>query len=195
MTSRRAAAEPHVRRQPKVVALFFADLTPYEYGCEEPRSNVLNVGWLSRQHPFPTGGVSESFVNVLRRLVASPVNLYRGYHICEFCPGPREFLSPTGLRTIDPPKDTMGNGEIRVVGPIGLVYVAPTLSLTTLRRITIPRPQSSYKRSSPSMTSQAPNKQLQRTVTRRRGRGACAPLHYAHAPRITQQRADAELQR
>jgi hypothetical protein len=40
-----------------------------------------------------------------------------------------------------------------------------------------------------------PNKQLQRTVTRRRGRGACASLHYAHAPRITRQRAAAELRR
>jgi hypothetical protein len=107
--------------------LFFADLTPYEYGREEPRSNVLNVGWLSREHSFPTGGVSDAFINVLRRLVASPVNLYRGYHICEFCPEPSEFLGPTGLRMIDPPKDTMGNGEIRVVGSNGLVYVAPAL--------------------------------------------------------------------
>ena len=40
---------------------------------------------------------------------------------------------------------------------------------------------------------QPPNKQLQRTVTRRRGRGACAPFHYAHAPRWTAQRAAAEL--
>jgi hypothetical protein len=39
------------------------------------------------------------------------------------------------------------------------------------------------------------NKQLQRTVTRRRVRGACAPFHYAHAPRITWQRAAAELRR
>ena len=41
----------------------------------------------------------------------------------------------------------------------------------------------------------AHNKQLQRTVIRRRGRGACASLHYAHAPRITRQRAAAELRR
>ena len=32
---------------------------------------------------------------------------------------------------------------------------------------------------------QPPNKQLQRTVIRRRGRGACASFHYAHAPRWT----------
>ena len=39
----------------------------------------------------------------------------------------------------------------------------------------------------------SPNKQLQRTVTRRRGRAASAPFHYALAPRITRQRAAAEL--
>jgi hypothetical protein len=43
--------------------------------------------------------------------------------------------------------------------------------------------------------STPPNKQLQRTVTRRRGDGASAPFHYALAPRITRQRAAAELRR
>jgi hypothetical protein len=46
-----------------------------------------------------------------------------------------------------------------------------------------------------SALCQPPNKQLQRTVIRRRGRGACAPPHYAHAPRMTRQRAAAELRR
>src|SRR5688572_10950607 len=45
------------------------------------------------------------------------------------------------------------------------------------------------------MPSRAPNKQLQGTVTRRRGRGASAPFHSAPAPRITRQRAAAELRR
>jgi hypothetical protein len=40
-----------------------------------------------------------------------------------------------------------------------------------------------------------PNKQLQRTVKRHRGDGASAPFHYALAPRITRQRAAAELRR
>jgi hypothetical protein len=39
----------------------------------------------------------------------------------------------------------------------------------------------------------AHNKQLQRTVIRRCGDGASAPLHYALAPRFTRQRAAAEL--
>lgn len=41
----------------------------------------------------------------------------------------------------------------------------------------------------------APNKQLQRTVIRRRVRAASAPLHYALAARFTQHRAAAELRR
>ena len=36
------------------------------------------------------------------------------------------------------------------------------------------------------------NKQLQRTVTRRRGDGASAPFHYALAPRITRHRTAAQ---
>jgi hypothetical protein len=44
-------------------------------------------------------------------------------------------------------------------------------------------------------TAASSNEQLQRTVTRRRGDGASAPFHYAHAPRFTQQRAAAELRR
>jgi hypothetical protein len=46
-----------------------------------------------------------------------------------------------------------------------------------------------------SPSCQPPNKQLQRTVIRRRGDGASAPFHYALAPRFTRQRAAAELRR
>jgi hypothetical protein len=42
---------------------------------------------------------------------------------------------------------------------------------------------------------QPPNKQLQRTVIRRRGRAARAPFHYARAARWLAQRAAAELRR
>jgi len=45
-------------------------------------------------------------------------------------------------------------------------------------------------------TSHAPhNKQLQRTVIRRRGDGAGASFHYALAPRFMRQCAAAELRR
>jgi hypothetical protein len=42
---------------------------------------------------------------------------------------------------------------------------------------------------------ESPNKQLQRTVTRRCGRAASASLHFAHAARFMQQRAAAQLRR
>jgi hypothetical protein len=40
-----------------------------------------------------------------------------------------------------------------------------------------------------------PNKQLERTVIRRRVRAACASFHYAHAARWTRGHAAAQLQR
>lgn len=107
--------------------MFFADLTPYEYGYEMPRAGVLNVGWLARGHEFAVGAVPEGLVGALRRLIKSPENLYRGYHRCEFCPEPPLVVGSNGLRLRGPPGETEGNGEIRVAGPNGLVYVAPVL--------------------------------------------------------------------
>jgi hypothetical protein len=53
----------------------------------------------------------------------------------------------------------------------------------------------STRRYSAEALCQPPNKQLERTVIRRRARAACAPLHYAHAARWTAQRAAAQLRR
>ena len=46
-----------------------------------------------------------------------------------------------------------------------------------------------------SASCQPPNKQLERTVIRRRVRAASASFHYAHAARWTAQRAAAQLRR
>jgi hypothetical protein len=107
--------------------MFFPDLTPYEYGYEMRRTNVLNVGWLGRGHEFAVGAVPKAFARALRRLIKRPENLYRGYHRCEFCPEPPLVVSPNGLRMRAPPGESEGNGEIRVAGPNGIVYVAPVL--------------------------------------------------------------------
>ncbi|AVP96808.1 hypothetical protein C7S18_06155 [Ahniella affigens] len=107
--------------------MFFADLTPYEYGPCQPNDNLVNVGWLAREHPFASGEVPKEFLMALRKLVASPVNLYRGSHICELCPAPPLRLSPGGIPMLYPPPETTGNGEIRIRGLRGLVYVAPVL--------------------------------------------------------------------
>jgi hypothetical protein len=47
----------------------------------------------------------------------------------------------------------------------------------------------------PPALCQPPNKQLERTVIRRRVRAASAPLHFALAARWTAQRAAAQLRR
>jgi hypothetical protein len=109
--------------------MYFPYLTPYQYGRTEPQPNVLNVGWLSAAQPFHCGAPDERFVNALRQLVSSPVNLYRGSHICEFCPKPPVKTFPNGLRTTEPAPGTTGNGEIRVVDANAITYVAPVLVL------------------------------------------------------------------
>jgi hypothetical protein len=109
--------------------MYFADLTPYAYGREVPQPTILNVGWLSAEHPFLRGDANERFVSVLRRLIKSPVNLYRGSHICEFCPPPPVVRSPRGIDMPELSPETMGNGEIRVTGADDIIYVAPVLVL------------------------------------------------------------------
>ena len=107
--------------------MYFPDLTPYEYGRTEPQANVLNVGWLSSSHSYLRGDSGEKFVAALERLAALPVNLYRGSHLCEFCPPPPKKLSPGGIPMLVPPPGTTGNGEIRVTDAAGITYVAPVL--------------------------------------------------------------------
>jgi hypothetical protein len=109
--------------------MYFPDLTPYEYGRTEPQANVLNVGWLSAAHPVSSGASDERLIAALRRLADSPVNLYRGSHLCEFCPRPPTKLSPGGIPMLDPLPGTTGNGEIRITATNGTTYVAPVLIL------------------------------------------------------------------
>jgi hypothetical protein len=106
--------------------MYFADLTPYEYARTEPDTGVLNVGWLSSEHPYSQGTCPERFVLKLEELLRHPVNPFRGSHLCEFCPKP-PVLIKNGLRFVEPPKGTAGNGEIRVRGRDGLIYAAPVL--------------------------------------------------------------------
>jgi hypothetical protein len=107
--------------------MHYPDLSPYSYGRTDPAPNILNVGWLSREHEYVQGLAPAGLLPVLKRLIKTPVNLYRGYHYCEFCPEPRIALSPTGLRIFDGAPESLGNGEIRVVAGDGTVLVAPVL--------------------------------------------------------------------
>jgi hypothetical protein len=115
---------------------YFPDLAPYEYG-NEAHPGVVHVGWLDGEHSFSKGIVERRLVEKLKALVASPVELYRGKHICEVC------VQPDGLEqrrlphrvVLDPDcswvrwaEQRWGNGEIRVPGE-GVVYAAPVLIL------------------------------------------------------------------
>jgi hypothetical protein len=102
--------------------MYYPDLTPYEYGHTEPSPGVLNIGWLSLDHPFERGAVDGQVVRALQRMIASPVNLSAGFHICDLCP-PLQGLQPSGR--LDGSRT--GNGEIRVLGTTGITYVAPVL--------------------------------------------------------------------
>lgn len=108
---------------------YFDDLTPYTYGAADPDPTILNVGWLSNSHDFEKRAPNQDFVAALRKLVATPVNLYRGRHYCEFCPQPQFSRAATEVVSVIETDCAWGNGEIRVKGGEDVTYVAPTLIL------------------------------------------------------------------
>lgn len=108
--------------------MYFPDLSEYAYGRTAPKSHILNIGWLSKEHAYPRGAVPESISQRLAELIKTPVNLYRGSHLCEFCPAPPTLMSPGGIKMINPPPETWGNGEIRLrAAGTSRIYVAPVL--------------------------------------------------------------------
>lgn len=106
---------------------FFADLSPYSYDHTEPNPKVLNIGWLGEGQPFSQGPVARPFFRVLLRLTESPVNLYRGTHECEFCELPHNSIQHLWRYRDRRARVREGNGEIRVPGLNGIIYVAPVL--------------------------------------------------------------------
>lgn len=107
--------------------MHFADLTPYRYQWAPIRSEILNVGWLSNEHYFCHGPVDERLRAILEELIAHPVNLFRGYHVCEFCPRPVVRYDTHGHPVTTFLPGTQGNGEIRLKGRHGMTYVAPVM--------------------------------------------------------------------
>jgi len=107
--------------------MYYPDLSQYSYGRDSAGLGAMNVGWLSAEHSFEQCEPSPEFLASLKRLAESPEQLFRGSHICEFCPPPREVLSPKGLRILEPAPGTTGNGEIRVRTSVGSILTAPVL--------------------------------------------------------------------
>jgi hypothetical protein len=106
---------------------YFEDLTKFSYHEKASVKNVINVGWLSKNHDFPVGKIALLAIHIIKNLVESPVNKFRGVHYCEFCPPPIKekidgFISYKTIRECP-----FGNGEIHVLGANGVTYIAPTL--------------------------------------------------------------------
>ena len=95
---------------------YFADLSPHTYTPSDG-IEVVNVGWLDQAHPFTKGETAQEFREALRRLCESPIRLHRGFHVCQFC--------PKKVRAAQ--RSNTGNGQIRIKGPDGTWFAAPTM--------------------------------------------------------------------
>jgi hypothetical protein len=82
---------------------YFPDLSTYAYFTGRSHRGVINVGWLCCAHPYEKGTVAPHLVEKLKALAAHPVQLTRGFHVCDFCGS-----------HVERAKDRMGNGEIRL---------------------------------------------------------------------------------
>jgi len=101
---------------------YIADLSTYNYGRlrkEHHDPKLLCVGWLDQSVPYNEGCVHPDLVRKLLKLVAKPVNLTRGHHVCQYC-------DPSGIDRYGG-DNARGNGEIRVTGSNGTMYAAPVL--------------------------------------------------------------------
>jgi hypothetical protein len=96
---------------------YHPDLSTYIAGQRE-LPNVRNVGWLDRQHSFPTGEVTALARARLRRLAKDKyTNQSRGFHYCEFCSEEEHRVDGVLL----------GSAEIWIPTDAGGYYAAPDL--------------------------------------------------------------------
>lgn len=107
---------------------YFQDMTKYTYWEEFIDSDelILNVGWLSKDHPFTKGKLPISFHQKLDKVIQHDrVMETRGSHPCEFCDS-----------------HVSGNGEIWVRGRNGTIFAAPVLILHYIKEHDYLPPQS-----------------------------------------------------
>jgi hypothetical protein len=104
----------------------FDDLASYRYARRD-QPGVLHVGWLGSGHDYAKGSVSPVLVEKMKMLSRSPVELYRGYHVCELCELPAELCDrPFEEQWEKWAQYRKSNGEIRV-SRAGIIYAAPVL--------------------------------------------------------------------
>ncbi|MFI2210155.1 hypothetical protein [Streptomyces sp. NPDC020141] len=97
----------------------FADLSPYAYS--ESETPMLNVGWLEREHGYPTGTPPQGLTEALAERARNTVDVHRGMHFCRLCP---DF--ETARRNTSRGDVFLGSGEIHVTGPGG-IYASPAM--------------------------------------------------------------------
>lgn len=102
--------------------MYYKDLTKYNYMKKE---DSLNIGWLEKGHSINTGDVSEEFIEKLWKYLRYPVNVCRGFHVCDFCIKLGRESVP--IVEFKGEKREAGYYEIRVWGKDRKVYAAPSL--------------------------------------------------------------------
>jgi len=102
--------------------MYFPDLSPYTYWDDEADRNTLNVGWLDDAHPYPTGAVSDTFLDALWPYCTGFIRLTFGFHTCPFC---HEDIGVEVIRHGE--RATLGSAEIRVIGIGEMSYAAPDM--------------------------------------------------------------------
>ena len=100
---------------------YFADLTPVAGFPDDP-PHLLTVGWLDKEHLFPTEVPDAEVVYRLEQALWDRVWAAAGHHLCEFCEG-----SQFGIAVkVDGVPGILGSAEIRVPGD-GVTYACPDL--------------------------------------------------------------------
>lgn len=103
---------------------YFQDLSRYSYSnfrAYPSWEDLWNVGWLDRSESFEKGVVEPELTTKLLLLCKCPLNMYRGWHGCQFC---AEY--PVKVGDSDG-EFCLGDGEIRVWAKGGKTYAAPNL--------------------------------------------------------------------
>lgn len=107
---------------------YFADGSAYSFGETREAGPLINIGWLSADHPYSIGAVPEELVAKLTRLCRIGVRRTRGLHRCEFCVSPeRSSRKPATSLHDEKGEFVVGGAEIRVPSPSGVTFAAPDM--------------------------------------------------------------------
>lgn len=99
---------------------YYSDLSPYSYSpCSR---EMVNVGWLSREHAYKKGIPPPALLTALVRMANNPVNVHRGMHFCELCPDFQTARFNTLRDHI-----FIGSGEIRIADNRGMIFASPVM--------------------------------------------------------------------